>query len=100
MRQISSEIRRWNSGLDAVDLDSVKELKFVAFKSSSTTKTYPGGYWYREAVRLGILENGQEIIITVHEYHAGATEHNALQTREWKELKRQLKDKKLRDILN
>jgi len=100
MIEIGSEIRRWNSGLDAVDLDSLKELKFVAFRSSSTTKTYPGGYWYREAVRLGKLENGQEIIITVHEYHAGATEVNAWQTKEWRELKKQLKDKKLRDILD
>ncbi|HDD70729.1 MAG TPA: hypothetical protein ENF94_01060 [Candidatus Woesearchaeota archaeon] len=95
MRDISKEIRRWNTDLD---LDSLKNQKFVSFRSSSTTKVYPDG-WYREEVRLGKLENGEEIIITVHEYSSVSKKANALQSEEWKEIKRYLKGKRLKDVL-
>jgi len=95
MRDISKEIKRWNTDLD---LDSLKDQKFVSFRSSSTTKTYPDG-WYREEVRLGKLENGEEIIITIHEFSSVNKEANACQSKEWREIKRYLKGKKLGDVL-
>ncbi|RLI90885.1 MAG: hypothetical protein DRO95_05390 [Candidatus Altiarchaeales archaeon] len=57
------DLRHWNDDFKEGDL----ERRIVKLKTISTSKRYPDGYTYREAVRRAILEDGKIIDLTIHE---------------------------------
>ena len=79
------------------------ESKIVKLYTVGDSTRYPGGYVYREAIRMAKLDSSKSVYLKIDGYHygiEGAREHNRILTKEWQNFKKLAKGKKLREVLS
>jgi len=107
MNKVELDYFKWMNEMDFRDIDKVVEdnldKRIIKTRTVTNSKRYPDGYIYQEVLLYIILENSTEFLFyrgARHYGREGYREHNMIENKKLKDIRKFVKGKLLRELLN